>query len=64
MVNCMKPGVSRSSSLGPMQFSIYIKDLLNCFGVFKTIMYAECTTLYCDLKPSTHNFVNIINGEL
>ena len=28
------------------------------------IMYAEDTTLYCDLNPGTPNFVNIINGEL
>ena len=28
------------------------------------IMYADNTTLYCDLNPGTPNFVNIINGEL
>ena len=28
------------------------------------IMYADDTTLYCDLNPGTPNFVNIINGEL
>ena len=27
-------------------------------------MYADDTTLYCDLNPGTPNFVNIINGEL
>ena len=27
-------------------------------------MYADDTTLYCDLNPGTSNFVNIIYGEL
>ena len=27
-------------------------------------MYADDTTLYCDLNPGTSNFVNIINCEL
>ena len=39
-------------------------DLPNCSVVFKMIMYADDTTLYFDLNPSTPNFVNIINGEL
>ena len=27
-------------------------------------MYADGTTLYCNLNPGTPNFVNIINGEV
>ena len=45
-------------------FSIYINDLPNCSVVFKMIMYADDTTLYCDLNPGTPSVVNIINGEL
>ena len=41
-----------------------INDLPNCAVVFEMIMYADDTTLYCDLNPGTPNFVNIINGKL
>ena len=27
-------------------------------------MYADDTSIYCDLNPGTPNFVNIINSEL
>ena len=52
--------VPQGSVLRPLLFSIYI----NSSVVFKMIMYADDTTLYCDLNPGTPNFVNIINGEL
>ena len=63
-MNSIKTGVPQGSVLGPLLFSIYINDFPNYSVIFKMIMYADDTTLYCDLNPGTLNFVNIINGEL
>ena len=59
-MNYIKIGVPHRA----LFFSIYINDLPNCSIVFKMIMYADDTTIYCDLNPGTLNFVNSINGEL
>ena len=63
-MNSIKIGVPQGSVLGSLLFFIYINDLPNCSVVFKMIMYADDTTLYCDLNSGTPNFVNIINDEL
>ena len=63
-MNSIKTRVPQGSVLGPFQFSIYINDFPNYSVVLKMIMYADDTTLFCDLNSGTRNFVNSINDEL
>ena len=58
-MNSIKTGVPQDSVL-----CIYINDFPNYSVVLKMIMYADDTTLFCDLNSGTRNFVNSINGEL
>ena len=54
----VKTGIPQSSILGPLFFSIYINDLVNCSTKFQFLMYADDTTIYFnsnDLPPINRN---------
>ena len=61
----IRAGIPQGSILGPLFFSICINDIVKASAIFNYVMYADDTTLYCNLEDFVDCDTDIaINREL
>ena len=57
--------VPQSSILGPLLFLIYINNIPNPINVFNFLLYADDTTLFCNLEDIDNDYKEFtLNQEL
>ena len=62
-VDSVNYGIAQGSIAGPIQYIIYMNDIVRCSDKLKFIMYADDTNI-CVSSPQLEDGINCLNGEL